>query len=272
MAQRQARRSSRHGALARGWTSVAFAVALAAGGSSACMLVLDWEPEGLPCQSDGSCGDGYSCLSQSQTCVKDGSTSRIEPCTLDQQCASGLKCVGFLCREPCPKYFESGGQDPCDLDEFCKPFAAPGLVPPWRGYCSPTECGADADCVDARDGTACVSVKPGASACFSDCEPKFAGGVYGDSCQGLTPKYCQDLGRAGFEQFVCLDAGGLPTGAPCSLINNACARGATCYQSVCMKYCNPASTSDPVNCQAGELCCSVERGAVSFGVCATTCD
>ena len=49
-----------------------------------CSATLDWDPEGLRCDNQNPCTEGYSC--RATECVSEHSLAKNETCTDDIQC------------------------------------------------------------------------------------------------------------------------------------------------------------------------------------------
>lgn len=248
-----------------------------------CSLALEWDPDNLPCtpvdpvtrqRPEPACADGFSCLGD--LCIRDGSTAREERCTEDRQCAPDLFCRDFQCLQSCGQAFYSETGD-CRGDEFCAPFQ-PVANGPIEGFCLPSQCRENDDCVDGTVVRSCVPIKVGAGACLSTCELGFDP-TYFDNCvveAGAAASYCQPLGRQNPNfgaQLVCLDAGANLEGLPCNPVLNPCQEGFTCDLStepaVCARFC---STDNPASCGSGQVCCRKEYGQARYSVCAASCN
>ncbi len=259
-----------------GIIATAFGVTLVAG----CALFLDWDPEGLPCDDEKKCSEGYTCLVTQ--CIADNSLSERDTCTNDEQCRDDLVCgnTPFYCRQPCYDFFRRGA---CEIREFCRPEHREGDSV-WKGTCFESECKSTSDCARLyrNQGRACVRITGSANACLFLCEPQVDPntGVYSDNC-GSTPsalKYCEVIGEDHVP--VCLDQVGQPQGvneicAPvASVSHNACARGLSCVPdlAVCSPYCN--STTDDCSTAPTDalLCCDYTTPANwNYGLCQSTC-
>ena len=74
---------------------------------SGCSLILDWDPQGLPCEDTVTCADGYSCLVN--LCILNDSVPEGSTCNRTEQCSGDLICANFSCADACTKYYESSG-------------------------------------------------------------------------------------------------------------------------------------------------------------------
>ena len=246
---------------------------------TACSLAYDWDEDGQPCRSDGSCNDGFSCFRRdgvaTTECVRDGSRRRGEECTEDAMCDVNLACAGGACRQDCgASYFSPTA---CRGDEFCKPY--PGLP---RGYCTQTECTGE----QCPSGRICANIKDNVGACLVECNPSFNNETYSDNCGSTSSdQYCQAVGTGPSRRLVCLDTDdrGQRVGLPCNSIDNPCAAGLsytdtngnvhryglTCVRSVCVELCDPTApnlSTNTTDCGASAsnnatFCC-VQRGAL----------
>ncbi|MEL6544890.1 MAG: hypothetical protein AAFQ82_09700 [Myxococcota bacterium] len=239
-----------------------------------CSLLLDWDPDQLPCADTmPRCSDGFSCLGE--VCQADGVVERHGQCTEDRQCQPGLDCRGFACVEPCGQAFYIEAGDACVGDEYCAPFENPSGGAQ-QGYCVLSECRENFDCQDGSLLRTCVPIKVGAGACLSTCEVGF-NPTYTDNCvveAGGSAVYCQAIGRDNPNfgaQLVCLDAGVNIEGQPCNPVINPCQEGFICdlTQSTpeCRQYCDV--TNDL--CDGGDICCPRQYGQAIYGVCAPNC-
>lgn len=236
-----------------------------------CTLILDWDPEGLPCE-EGVCADGYSCLA-SHPCVLDGSIEKGVTCSQDAQCGVGLICAGgFTCATPCAhnSYYKSTAD--CEADEYCREqHQSVEGKDLWRGYCeSADSCQGGAKCGDS-DGKLCVEITSSANACLVGCEIAWTGEDYDGNCGGTLTQiqYCQPLGKS--DRLVCRDteADAQEVGQECDLAGKTCKRELACVDGLCRKYCkleldDSDSTSDP--CGADKCC---DQGAYAY--CHPTC-
>ncbi|MFM2151864.1 MAG: Dickkopf N-terminal cysteine-rich region [Pseudomonadota bacterium] len=96
-----------------------------------CSALVDWSADGLPCDADGTCRDGYVCTA-SRVCVAE--TVAVGTCP----CASPFEaCVDGACAASCD-------QRPCGAGEVCA--SADGLCHASSGGGLGARCTADADC------------------------------------------------------------------------------------------------------------------------------
>ena len=226
---------------------------------SACALMLDWDPEGLPCEDNQICADGYSCLVNS--CILENSIAKGETCNRNIQCAGELVCANFTCASPCTKYYESSAE--CPLGEYCMEHVDENGN--FAGHCQASAlCTVGEPC---QEGRMCIEITTGSNACLLGCEISWSGEVYSDSCGGSQGviKYCQPLGKR--DQLVCRDTSvpGQEVGQPCDLVENTCSRGLACVNGICKRYCN---LELPGNICGSEQCC--DQG--TYGVCDATCE
>jgi hypothetical protein len=214
--------------------------ALAAG---ACSLILNWDPDGLPCGTSKECASGYSCMVNS--CVADGTIPLGETCSEDQQCEGepDVTCGSnpFTCRERCEALLET--TTTCGSTQYCRPELNTGATNQATGTCVDSECTNDDDC-SLSAGLTCVPVTETARACLQQCEYSFATGTYTDRCtptSGGQVQYCQSIGPSGHISFVCLDlADGLSRqfeGGVCDPVTNPCDVGLICHQTRCYWLC-----------------------------------
>lgn len=231
--------------------------------ASACTFFLDWDPDGLPCDADHLCANGYSC--QVNKCVANGSVQKGDTCNRDEQCQEGLICPPgrFTCQTPCSNYFVPTSQ--CLSNEFCAPNRVSG-TDQYVGACAPSECDKTADC---RSGKTCVAITTSASACVEKCMVSFNSGVYVDSCTEVqTEKYCQPIGIAGQQVLACLDAAtvGGNEGDPCTPIEQPCLPGLMCDVGFCRSFCSTGT-----GCSGTDLCCTRPLVDGSYQICLQGC-
>ena len=241
---------------------------------------------GLPCDGQGQCLAGYSCLVN--TCIAEGSLATGETCTESGQCAGFPNNVcgaePFNCRRRCSDNYFSPASGVCDNGEFCRPEPDRDQPDRWIGTCIASECTFDQDCRDrtATTARACVAVTPIANACMQTCEVMVTPGGTQDTCgsaSGLS--YCQPIGPSGRESLVCLsrldaDTTGLPNpGDLCKVTTAPCRPGAACVgegQTFCRPYCdvglNDVLNVNPLCPTVMPYCCSVLSGGVAlYAVC-----
>jgi hypothetical protein len=258
---------------------------VAVGGSVACSLYLDWDREGLPCDTDKKCYEGYSCLVN--RCVLERSLPLGETCSEDIQCDGEDSVCGsnpFTCRTSCSAFYKSTST--CDTNLYCRPDrTAETQTAPWEGTCFPSECSRDEDCGNDRQ---CVPIELDAGACLQACEYQrdSTSGAYTDTCAitAQTVTYCQPLGLQAKERLVCLELVGDDNGneenglcepvvSPCKQLDGVgVATGLVCVNGQCRKLCDSASKA--VVCTAPNLeCCPVEGdgGGPVYSVCKQTC-
>ena len=248
--------------------------------SASCTLMLDWEPEGLPCSDEWACSDGYSC--RVNECVALASVVKNDTCTEDDQCLTGYICSPEpprICTTSCQSYMSG---DACDAEEYCMPVSDLGT----GGICIPGDgCAVDNSCQGIET---CVELNDSTSVCLSDCEVTWEGADYTDNCGSTTgePYFCQAVGGRDKEQMVCLasNAQAQDDGSNCNNGSQPCENGSGCVNDFCRSYCNLAlntSTSNGSNpgCDNdnGELCCAL-RGVWSgledgdVGYCSSACE
>lgn len=242
-----------------------------------CSAALDWDVDGLACDTevvDGRtdfCLQGYSCLAQSDSsaagrCVRDTSLKMGDNCSSTRQCAANEVCPvdllagggvagsdGIkLCYAACntasatdPYYTSSA----CNSGYICMPFLNSRAIDPNKslvGACLPsTSCTSGAACTtpSVSAGT-CVEVAAGENACLTGCEITWsAAQTYSDNCDSLHG--CQPVGGANAQEFVCVYNGVNSTANPLATINGqaVAAIGAAC--SVLEKPCAKGAVCDP---------------------------
>ncbi|MBI3179243.1 MAG: hypothetical protein HYZ27_06250, partial [Deltaproteobacteria bacterium] len=250
------------------------ALAAAITGVAGCVLILDWDPDGLPCDDKKKCSDGFSCLVTQ--CIKDDSLSEGDTCTQSDQCSGSLVCgnTPFYCRQPCNDFFARGT---CDIREYCRPEHREGASV-WTGTCFASECSSNSDC---ENGRACVRITGSASACLFLCEPEVDGAnAYIDNCGSTptNPKYCEVVGIDRVP--VCLDAVGANknVGEICAPVADvtasACARELSCVPdlSQCSPYCNTGTNDCSGAPPTAVLCCPYTTPANwNYGLCQSDC-
>lgn len=236
-----------------------------------CTQVLDWDPEGLPCEED-VCADGYSCLVNA--CIVDDSIQKGHTCNQDIQCEGDLICASFKCATPCfgSLYYRSNAD--CGANEYCREqlVSVEGEAH-WRGYCEVADsCVGGEKCGPLNDRL-CVEITSTANACLVGCEIGWNGAAYDGSCGGSTTQiqYCQPLGQS--ERLVCRDTevDGQEKGQECDLAGKTCKRGLACIEGYCRQYCKVElddleSTED--QCGA-DRCCDQAQGTYAY--CHPTC-
>lgn len=251
-----------------------------------CTLVLDWDKNQLPCDSEQECLDGYTCLGTA--CIADSSVAEGGSCNNDVQCGSKLICdhKRFRCFEPCSTFYRSTSD--CDGQYFCAdhPVEDPvtGVSTP-RGACVPSECTNDDSCnkPNRPAGEICVKITSSASACILGCDVDWTGAIdntYSNNC-GSTPsepKYCQPIGLA--KRLVCLPTSNAGEGEDdlCEPIESPCRElteagdgpvtGLACVDSQCRRHCKPqALGGSGSQCVSGLTCVPHVGEDVTFGIC-----
>ena len=245
-----------------------------------CTVMLDWEPEGLPCSEEWECSDGYSC--RVNECVSLASVNKNDTCTETDQCINGHICSPEpprICTTSCESFMTG---DDC-IEEYCMPVSDPAV----GGICVPGD--------GCEDGTACnpidtcVVLNDSTSVCLADCEISWEGASgtdYLDNCGSTTgdPYFCQAVGGRNKEQMVCLESStqAQNDGSNCNNGSQPCKNGSGCVGNFCRQYCNLAlntSTSDGSNpgCEGGQLCCALTGiwsglEDTDVGYCHTSCE
>ena len=227
--------------------------------SAACTVMLDWEPEGLPCSEEWLCTDGYSC--RVNECVTLASVDKNDTCTDTDQCIGGHICSPEpprICTTSCESFMTG---DDC-VEEYCMPVADPAI----GGICIPGDGCVQGGCEPIDT---CVELNDSTSVCLADCEITWDGTSateYLDNCGSTTgdPYFCQAVGGRDKEQMVCLASNtqAQNDGSNCNNGSQPCKNGSGCVGNFCRQYCNLAlntSTSEQVNpgCEADELCCAL---------------
>lgn len=241
--------------------------------ATACSKVLDWGANGLPCDTtvrDGYtyfCQSGYSCETASLKCLRDGSVSSANLCTLSRQCSSGDVCpVDVLggggtrsadhvlsCWPSCNASSAAGPEvylasDGCpSSNEVCLPFLdrlASNTNKSLLGACVPSSpCKEGQNCaINANTSGVCTQITPSATACLPGCQVNWNGSTYADNC-GDGVHTCQPVGLTGHQQFACVYNGQNTTATPLAAVQNitVASQGAAC-----------APISRP--CQDGNVC------------------
>jgi hypothetical protein len=256
---------------------------------SGCSQILDWSPEGLPCDAENKCGDGFSCLGK--RCVADGSLA------IRASCNSSVQCEGYptnicgsqpysACRKRCLDNYLASVAGICNTGEYCRPEPERERPTQWTGTCVESECSTTAQCRNHNGASdVCVAVSPSANACWQTCTVSVSAGVYSDTC-GTTDglDYCQPIGPKDNQSLVCLsrldnDLSGLPNpGDDCAPVRKPCRPGAACVGdagAVCRIYCDVTVNVDGINryCPSAGLnppqyCCQVtNNGNPIYAVC-----
>lgn len=255
-----------------------------AGAFAACSATLDWDPDGLACDSqvvDGRtdfCLKGFSCLKVSDSqaagrCVRDNSLKSGASCSNTAQCTTGEICpldllagggvAGSDGIKQCYPRCATQGSDPyytasaCKAGSVCMPFLDSRAIDPNKslvGACLPnTPCTPGAACTtpSVTAGT-CVELGTGAHACLTSCEITWSAALtYSDNCDSLHS--CQPIGAVNAQEFVCTYNGKASTDNPLGAIGGQAmaATGAACSALV-------------APCAKGEVCAPT-------GVCAPYC-
>ena len=204
-------------------------------GPMGCSAALDWDPDGLACDTqviDGRtdfCLRGYTCLTPADTtapgrCVRDHSLKLGEGCTNSSQCPNTAVCPLDLlagggvagvegvkkCAARCN---DRDGTDPyytasaCNKGYVCMPFLDGRAIDPNKalvGACLPsTACTPGSACsTPAVSAGTCVTLGTGENACLTGCEITWSAALtYSDNCDSLHS--CQPVGLAGVKQFAC---------------------------------------------------------------------
>ena len=270
------------------WHIGAVCVAIAAG-ASACSLILNWNPNGLPCEFDASVGTeggytclpGYSCALRSlsdptqNTCIEDFSILPNHNCQKDRQCTKGFICPAGTCQQACDPNNAYTSPTGCSLGQYCKPFYSTSMYSD-RGThtatltaaCVPSDtCTAGSPC-DPNDGTpgtgACVAINSSANACALGCDITFSVPTtfnsYQEHCLGQNKleASCEAVGPSGSQVTVCvLDyPAPLVEGQACTNpVAQPCGTGLTCINGKCAYWC-PITTSQSSACATGQYCCA----------------
>ncbi len=238
---------------------------------SSCSLILNWDPDGLPCGANKECADTYSCMVSE--CVADGSIPEDSTCSQEPQCegAPDVTCGSnpFTCRRRCTKPFETNSVCRSDEREYCRPEINRGTVGQAIGTCVKSECLTDNDCEVDRS---CVSITSTALACMQLCQYDFDDllNEYLDRCGGSTSgqQYCQPVGPRDNRTFVCLDlpddASRQAVGDPCDPLVSPCVVGAACViDKKCYKLCDETALPPVPQCGATEVCCPISSGGTA---------
>jgi hypothetical protein len=255
-----------------------------------CSASLDWEAEGLRCDTDNPCLEGYSC--RATECVTQHSLAKNQTCTDDNQCDFQYICSPekkLICTTKCSYFYTSDDCPYVGADgrgDFCMPVSDTSI----RGVCMPGDvCNSGEDCQCNGDnctnlGDTCVEVSDSTRVCQVGCEVMWglAGpDAYTDTCAPTAgePTYCQPVGAIGKQKLVCLDATtAQDDGDTCTVGSQPCNRGSLCVNDRCNGYCNRAwnpesdlSGSNP-GCSETEFCCAL--GLTSddtLGYCSESC-
>ena len=213
--------------------------------AAGCTSLLNWDPNGLPCDSterDGYsyfCQSGYSCETYSLECLRDESVRTGGLCTQSRQCSSGDICpVDYLggggvqgrngvlsCLIPCEQsaspepYLQPGG---CARDtQVCMPYLdvlASNANKALIGGCLPSSsCTAGTGCaLDANTNGICVQATAKATACMQGCQITWNADSYSDNCDSRHS--CQPVGIAGQQVFACVYNGQTSTTTPLATV------------------------------------------------------
>lgn len=232
-------------------------------------MTLNWSPDGRPCDSQGLCEPGHTCLDG--VCVADNSVPEGEACVRAEQCAKpDLYCVseggGTLgtCREGCASAYAAGG---CGSGTYCAPVVliAGGYITACLGS---DGCTTDESC-GAGAGKTCVRVPNNATACLADCEITWTATTYDDNCNppGSPPsRVCQYVGELHHARMVCMDITEInlaTEGQPCRIWSQPCDTGLTCVSGTCRAYCKDADAG----CTGPGSCTSVQSDSDTINIC-----
>lgn len=286
------------------WTANRFAAwalwafcAIGALSTSSCTLlwVFQNDPEGLPCDENGLCLDGYTCVKRTggelPVCLRDGARKRGEPCFVSDQCEEGLACgSGFL---PClespddpncslvdPKEIELACRPRCDIntpttcatDERCVDQGEFAI-------CQVGSCASDSDCQAVAgaagfcEGEAIVGGKTGL--CFEACDPLRCDpnskscpdctGTDGEIDPALACQPLLDTGP-GVIQTVCKFPGTVREFATCAPFGEPCVAGSFCNAQfdppVCTPWCNRSASL----CDSPQTCLPLSQSS-DLGFC-----
>jgi hypothetical protein len=257
--------------------------AAAALGLTACSLILDFNPEGLPCDLSNKegCLEGFSCNSPSPNtfiCVGDQSLANGSVCQLDRQCPTGTICpTGVnLCVTPCDLSQAYVASSPnCPAYTYCRPVLSTGMFSDGAAHpaqrvagCVPTDSCTPGQACNSNlvQGGICADMRNSAAACVVGCEVKFNATAYADNCGADVngnPRFCQPLGPGpGLDVLACLDAGTTPqpAGSPCgNPVAQPCAPGTGCIHNVCRAYTNLSTNVNA--CTSGLTPCDLHVNA-----------
>ncbi len=227
-----------------------------------CSVLLSWDPNLQPCDR-GKCLSEYTCLVTA--CVENRSLFEGDLCNKDIQCNEALFCApeAFSCRGKCKSFYSKLSSKECQEGQYCKPLSADnGDV---VGACFNGSGCPEIPCPGL--GEVCVQASTSATACLQGCEVTFAAGVYQDDClaKESQDRYCQPVGIAGSEEFVCQNADRTRgAGASCNAFKTPCSRGTACVADTCRTYCTVGTAC----ANTSESCCAI-RG--DLGVCKPSC-
>jgi hypothetical protein len=270
------------------------------GVTAGCSKALNWDPSGLPCDTnvrDGFtyfCSAGHSCETASVKCLRDGSVSTGNLCTLSRQCVAGNVCpVDMLagggvrdtdhvlsCWPGCNATSSSGPEpylssDGCASNaRACLPYLdqlASNTNKTLLGACVPSSpCKEGGACaLNSNTTGVCVQVTASATACLQGCQITWNGTTYGDNCGGSSA--CQPVGLGGHQQFVCTYNGQATSatplagvsgiavagqGAACAPVSKPCQDGNVCVpgKNTCAQYCQ-ITTNATSTCPTNQTCC-----------------
>ena len=219
--------------------------------SSACSLIIDFDPELKPCTEDGNCLDGYSCMVNQ--CVRDASLTEGQTCFRNRMCEANLRCSipEFVCRRPCQTAFAD--TNACGAGSAC--LASRDSEELFIAVCRPSECSTELPCPLDKDGiaTICVQVTATAGTCMYGCTIScLTGQACGDDCRGGDA--CHPISSTG--TLVCLEPGlASGQGTSCDLASNRCEAGLACIPSSpevsagsCLTFCDEPSDCGVLSC------------------------
>ena len=273
----------------RAWASWAAVVLLLSTSGCSLFMAFNYDPEGLPCDPEGGCLSGYTCVDE--VCRYAAAKQVGDDCSTDEECESGVcadaydqdcgddincelgagrESSGLKCRAQCNP--SEPASDSCATSEFCF-VDGDGAV---AGYCQEGTCGVDGNCGENRiplqngfdiQQNVCMGISnngdlPGL--CVLGCNPLLCDANAGCAGCPLQEASCEAVDINTNDRFACFSTGFVPHNGACD-VNNPCAPGSFCLPSggaaYCARYCLVGGGAPA--CVAPQTC-NVLNGNVGF--------
>ena len=247
---------------------------------SSCSLMLDWDPNKQPCNTDASlpeCDDGYSCASG--LCVGDRTIPRGDDCAKDKQCSEYPAGVctpdPSICRVKCTVYY---GSSECEAGYYCRPSSTTEGTATTRGSCVQSECPTPGAATGCAPKQFCFKVTSSANACLAPCGKPTATITTSALGSCTTTGYtCQPIGVSPAVALACIKQSkpAASLGGTCDLGGSTCdatgacigsSLGGTGTSATCRTLCDPAATTAATDCH-GSACQPVTASGSTFGFC-----
>lgn len=271
------------------WSTLMLIVGLGTG----CSLLLDWDPNNQPCNTDQTqpdCDDGYSCASG--LCVSDRSIPRGDSCAKDKQCVeypAGICTPNpSVCRVQCTTYY---GPTECESGYYCRPSTESTSTTgtsttststtgtsTTRGSCVASECPTPGAATGCANKQYCFKIASSANACLASCGKPTTANPSSSLGYCASTSTCQPVGVSGSVSLACIAKSKtvVPLGGTCDLGAATCDQAGACIgaslgatdPAICRTLCDPAAAVGTTGaCASPATCQSVAASGGTFGFC-----